>query len=94
MEPELIKFKLSFSPWTQYSIMLVTFSFQSFIILIRVERGFRKVFKKNQNFEKVLQVSLINRTNFFTKALLVPPLSQHKINKKNISLCQPGETKY
>ena len=91
LEPELIKFKLSFSPWPQYSIMLATFSFQSFIILIRVERGFRKVLKKYQNFEKV---SLIHRTNFFTKILLVPPLSQHKIKKQNISLCQPGETKY
>ena len=53
-----------FLPLHQHSTRLVTFAFQSFITLIRLEKV-SEFLKKSQNFRKILQVSLIHRTNFF-----------------------------
>ena len=95
LERKLFKFNYLFLPLPHYSIRLVTFAFQSFISLIRLEKGFRIFIKKfakiSKNFTSFTHSTheLFSK-NFTSSTTLTTPNSQKKIT----SLCQPRETNY
>ena len=78
----------------QYSIRLVTSAFQSFISLIRLEKGFIIFKKKSQNYRKISQVILIHRTNFLSKNFTSSNTLTTPNSQKITSLGQPRETKF
>ena len=51
LEQKFIKVKLFFLPLPQYSIRIVTFAFESFISLIRLEKLFGILKKNHKSFE-------------------------------------------